>query len=70
MTFAEQFLAEVRGMPQKNVAIELLRKLLSGEIKIRSRKFLIQSKSFAAMLSTVTPPGRTSLNMIGVSTST
>jgi type I restriction enzyme R subunit len=47
---SDQFLAEVRGMPQKNLAVELLRKLLSGEIKIRSRKFLIQSKSFAGML--------------------
>jgi type I restriction enzyme R subunit len=47
---SEQFLAEVRGMPQKNLAVELLRKLLSGEIKLRSRKFLIQSKSFAGML--------------------
>ena len=47
---SDQFLAEVRGMPQKNLAVELLRKLLSGEIKARSRKFLVQSKSFAAML--------------------
>lgn len=47
---SEEFLAEVRGMPQKNLAVELLRKLLSGEIKLRARKFLIQSKSFAGML--------------------
>ncbi len=47
---SEQFLAEVRGMPQKNLAVELLRKLLGGEIKVRSRKFLIQSKSFSEML--------------------
>lgn len=47
---SDQFLAEVRGMPQKNLAVELLRKLLSGEIKLRSRKFLIQSKSFAGLL--------------------
>ncbi len=47
---SDQFLADVRGMPQKNLAVELLRKLLSGEIKLRSRKFLIQSKSFAEML--------------------
>ena len=47
---SDQFLAEVRGMPQKNLAVDLLRKLLSGEIKLRSRKFLIQSKSFAEML--------------------
>ncbi len=30
---SEEFLAEVRGMPQKNLAVELLRKLLSNEIK-------------------------------------
>jgi type I restriction enzyme R subunit len=47
---SDQFLAEVRGMPQRNLAVELLRKLLDNEIKTRSRKFLIQSKSFAGML--------------------
>jgi type I restriction enzyme R subunit len=47
---SDEFLAEVRNMPQKNLAVELLRKLLSNEIKVRSKKFLIQSKSFAAML--------------------
>jgi type I restriction enzyme R subunit len=47
---SDSFLAEVRAMPQKNLAVELLRKLLNNEIKARSRKFLIQSKSFAEML--------------------
>jgi len=47
---SDEFLAEVRNMPQKNLAIELLRKLLHNEIRVRSKKFLIQSKSFAAML--------------------
>jgi type I restriction enzyme R subunit len=47
---SDDFLAEVRGMPQKNLAVELLRKLLNNEIKVRSRKFLIQSKSFLEML--------------------
>ena len=37
-------------MPQKNLAIELLRKLLNDEIKIRMRKNLVQSRSFAEML--------------------
>jgi len=46
----DRFLAEVRGLPQKNLAVELLRKLLNGEIKARSRKFLVQSRSFAALL--------------------
>lgn len=47
---SDQFLEEVRGMPQKNLALELLRKLLNDEIKVRSRKNLVQSRSFAEML--------------------
>jgi type I restriction enzyme R subunit len=47
---SDEFLAEVRGLPHKNLAVETLRKLLSNEIKIRSRKFLIQSRSFAELL--------------------
>jgi type I restriction enzyme R subunit len=47
---SDEFLAEVEGMPQKNLAVELLRKLLNNEIKIRSKKFLIQSRSFAELL--------------------
>jgi len=47
---SDEFLAEVRGMPQKNLAVELLRKLLHGEIKVRSRKNVVQAKSFAEML--------------------
>lgn len=47
---SDEFLAEVRGMPQKNLAVELLRKLLSGEIKVRLRKNVVQAKSFAEML--------------------
>jgi type I restriction enzyme R subunit len=47
---SEEFLADLRGMPQRNLAVELLRKLLNNEIKVRSKKFLIQSRSFAEML--------------------
>lgn len=47
---SEDFLAEVRGMPQRHLAVELLRKLLSGEIKTRSRKNVVQARSFAEML--------------------
>ncbi|CDM66726.1 Domain of unknown function (DUF3387) [Pyrinomonas methylaliphatogenes] len=47
---SDEFLAEVRGMPQKNLAVELLRKLLEGEIKIWRRKNLVQARSFAEML--------------------
>ena len=47
---SDEFLADVQNMPQRNVAIELLRKLLNDEIKLRSRKNLVQSRSFAEML--------------------
>jgi type I restriction enzyme, R subunit len=47
---SDEFLAEVRGMPQRNLAVELLRKLLSGEIKSRSRRNVVQARSFADLL--------------------
>jgi type I restriction enzyme R subunit len=47
---SEEFLAEVRGMPQRNLAVELLRKLLAGEIKVRGRRNLVQARSFTEML--------------------
>ncbi len=47
---SDEFLADIKNMPQKNVAIELLRKLLNDEIKLRSRKNLVQSRSFLEML--------------------
>ena len=47
---SDEFLAEVQGMPQKNLALEVLRKLLNDEIKARTKKNLIQSRSFAEML--------------------
>ena len=47
---SDEFLAEVRGMPQKNLAVELLHKLLEGEIKVRRRKNVVQARSFAEML--------------------
>jgi type I restriction enzyme R subunit len=47
---SDAFLAEVRGMPQKNLAIELLRKLLNDELRTRMRKNLVQSRSFTEML--------------------
>jgi type I restriction enzyme R subunit len=37
-------------MPQRNLAVELLRKLLAGEIKVRGRKNVVQARSFAEML--------------------
>ncbi|KPQ40920.1 MAG: type I restriction-modification system restriction subunit [Candidatus Methanoperedens nitroreducens] len=47
---SDEFLEDVKRMPHKNLAFELLRKLLNDEIKTRSKKNLIQSKSFANML--------------------
>ena len=47
---SDEFLAEVRGMPQRNLAVELLRKLLSGEIRNRRRKNVVQARSFLEML--------------------
>ena len=47
---SDSFLAEVRGMPQRNLAVELLRKLLAGEIKVRGKKNVVQARSFAEML--------------------
>jgi type I restriction enzyme R subunit len=47
---SDEFLEEVAHLPHKNLALELLRKLLNDEIKSRSRKNLIQSRSFAEML--------------------
>jgi type I restriction enzyme R subunit len=47
---SEEFLAEVRGMPHKNLAVELLRKLLLGEIRMRRRRNVVQARSFAEML--------------------
>ena len=47
---SDEFLAEVREMPQRNLAVEMLRKLLEGEIKSRTRKNVVQARSFAEML--------------------
>ena len=47
---SDEFLEEVKHMPQRNLAIEVLKKLLNDEIKIRSKRNLVQSKSFAEML--------------------
>lgn len=49
---SDQFLAEVRGLKHKNVAAELLAKLLKDEIKLRSVRNLVQSRQFSEMLKT------------------
>lgn len=47
---SEGFLAEVKEMPQKNLAFEALKKLLNDEIRIMSKKNMIQAKSFMDLL--------------------
>ncbi len=47
---SDEFLAEVRDMPQKNLAFEMLRKLLNDEIKIKMRNNLVQARSFLELL--------------------
>ena len=47
---SDEFLAEVRGMPRPNLAVELLQKLLKGELATRRRKNVVQARSFAEML--------------------
>ena len=47
---SDEFLAEVRGMPHRNLAVELLQKLLKGEVSARRRRNVVQARSFAEML--------------------
>ena len=47
---SDEFLAEVRGMRRRNLAVELLRKLLAGELAARRRKNVVEARSFAEML--------------------
>ncbi len=47
---SEKFLAEVKDMPQRNLAVELLRRLLNGEIRTRGRKNVVLARSFSEML--------------------
>ena len=47
---SDEFLAEVQGMPHRNLAVELLQKLLRGEVSSRRRKNVVQARSFAEML--------------------
>ena len=47
---SEEFLAQVKQVPQRNLAVEALKKLLNDEIGVRSARNLIQYKSFSKML--------------------
>lgn len=50
---SDEFLEEIKGMEKKNLALELLKKLLNDDIRSRSKKNLIQSKKFSEMLENV-----------------
>jgi type I restriction enzyme R subunit len=47
---SDQFLAEVRGLKHRNVAAELLEKLLKDELKVRAKRNLVQSQVFSEKL--------------------
>jgi type I restriction enzyme R subunit len=47
---SDEFLAEVKELPHRNLALELLRKLLNDEIKVCSARNIVQGRSFAQML--------------------
>ncbi|KAF0092542.1 MAG: HsdR family type I site-specific deoxyribonuclease [Fusobacteria bacterium] len=47
---SDEFLEEVKGMKQKNLAVELLNRLLKGSIRSFSRRNLVQSKKFSELL--------------------
>lgn len=48
--FSEDFMDEIKNMKQKNVAIELLKKLLADQIKIRFKRNIVVNKSFSERL--------------------
>ena len=47
---SDEFLVELQGMERKNLALELLKRLLNDEIKTRSRMNLVQGRKFSEML--------------------
>jgi type I restriction enzyme R subunit len=49
----DDFLAEVRNLPERNLAVELLERLLEGEIKSRFAGNVVQSKKFSELLADV-----------------
>lgn len=49
----DDFLNEVRNLPEKNLAVELLERLLEGEIKSRFSNNVVQGNKFSELLSNV-----------------
>jgi len=50
---SDEFMLEVKNMKYKNLALELLKKLLNDEIKIRKTKSIVQGKKFSEMMSNI-----------------
>ncbi len=49
----EAFLSEIRNMPERNLAVELLERLLAGEVKTRFATNIVQQKKFSELLTNV-----------------
>ncbi len=47
---SDEFLTEIQGVKQKNLALEALRKLLAGEIKARQKQNVVEAKAFSERL--------------------
>lgn len=47
---SDEFLADLQGLPQRNLAMEMLKRLINDEIKVRSRKNIVEARSFREML--------------------
>lgn len=47
---SDEFLEEVKHLPQKNLAVEALRRLLNDQIRVRFKKNVVQARSFADLL--------------------
>lgn len=47
---SDEFLADVRALPQKNIAVQLLERLLKGKVKSVMKTNVVQSKKFSEML--------------------
>jgi len=48
--FSDEFLAEVKGLKHKNLAVDLLERLLKDEIKIRTKRNVVEGRSMSEML--------------------
>lgn len=49
----EEFLAQVKNLPERNLAVELLERLLEGEIKSKFATNVVQQRKFSEMLGSV-----------------